>query len=169
VATGKATPGLQIDQIFLVKAEFGHREDFLSLPPNSPIGEINLNVQAKLRLKSDRSAAALLIGVRTNPPDNSLYSLDVEMMALIRAVEPEPAIPPLEYAATAGVSALYPFLREVVANLTMRGRFGPIWLKPVNVRKMTADLLQKISTGEGSHKEQTRKVRATKRSKRLAP
>lgn len=55
------------------------------------------------------------------------------MTALIE-VKPGEANMPLEkYATISGVSLLYPFLREAVANLTQRGRFGPVWLSPLNV------------------------------------
>ena len=29
---------------------------------------------------------------------------------------------------------MVPFLRQTVADVTLRGRFGPIWLNPVNLR-----------------------------------
>jgi len=30
-------------------------------------------------------------------------------------------------------ATLFPFVREALANITGRGRFGPVWLKPFNL------------------------------------
>jgi hypothetical protein len=38
-----------------------------------------------------------------------------------------------------GVSMVFPFVREAIANLTMRGRFGPVWIDPLNVQAIVAD------------------------------
>jgi hypothetical protein len=40
------------------------------------------------------------------------------------------------YFTTSGAALLYPFVRQVVADLTWRGRFGPVWLNPMNVAAM---------------------------------
>jgi preprotein translocase subunit SecB len=45
---------------------------------------------------------------------------------------------------------LYPFLREAVANLTGRGRFGPVWLNPFNFM-----LLAQEVANEGTAKTDT--------------
>ena len=37
------------------------------------------------------------------------------------------------YLKSNGWALLFPFVREALANLTGRGRFGPIWMNPVNV------------------------------------
>jgi preprotein translocase subunit SecB len=47
-------------------------------------------------------------------------------------------------------AVLFPFVREAVANITMRGRFGPVWLNPVNFGALVAKGSVAASTSEES-------------------
>ena len=49
-------------------------------------------------------------------------------------------MPLRDFLAGPAVALLYPFVREAFANLTLRGRFGPVWLNPFNVRAMAEGL-----------------------------
>src|ERR1019366_2746960 len=137
-------PGLTIEQILLVSAHFSHREDFLGLSLDTKLGEVPIEVGTKVIQKPDGTAAGILLSARTTEArmgaEQSLYRFQVEMLALIGATPGQANIPPLEFVAGSGVATLFPFLREAVANLTMRGRFGPLWLKPINVRLAIAGL-----------------------------
>jgi preprotein translocase subunit SecB len=48
---------------------------------------------------------------------------------------------------------LYPFIREVVANLTIRGRFGPVWLNPFNLRGAIQAAVQQQNAAKEGEKE----------------
>lgn len=131
----KKSPGLTIDQIVLVNAEFRHRDDYLSLPASTNLGEFQINIETKMATKSDGTAVALSVSAATSDESaEALYQFRVEVMALIREVPDSANIPALQFVAGAGIATVFPFLREAVANLTMRGRFGPVWLRPVNLR-----------------------------------
>ena len=125
-------PGLQFAQIFLLQAHFAHREDVMSLPPNFQVGELNIVVQTKVGANPEDTEGIVSITVSTRPEDNPAYIFVVEMVAIIQR-DQNPNLPPSEYIRTNGTAVLFPFVREVVANLTWRGRFGPIWLKPLNL------------------------------------
>lgn len=131
----KREPGIKIDQIFLVESHFSHRPDFLAHPPST---EIQLGIKVEMRTFGDAESriAGVTVKVMTDPHDEAaLYQFAVEIGALVSAVKGEANLPPHEYVTQAGASFLYPFLREYVANLTARGRFGAIYLKPFNVRR----------------------------------
>jgi preprotein translocase subunit SecB len=49
-------------------------------------------------------------------------------------------MPIADYMASGGGPTLFPFLRECVANLTGRGRFGPLWLRPINFVQLAEQL-----------------------------
>lgn len=141
-------PGLTVNQIFLVKASFAHRADFLALRTNTPIGELQVLIETVLMTPKEGTGVALSVTARTDQEDKAaLYQFSAEIMAMIDSVPGQENIPPLQFVATAGVATVFPFLREMVANLTMRGRFGPVWLKPINIRLATEGL------GAGSAKE----------------
>ena len=55
-----------------------------------------------------------------------------------------PALRPVEFLARSGVPTLFPFVREAIANITMRGRFGPLWLNPIDVRASVKELVEEL-------------------------
>jgi len=125
----------------------------------------DLKLEVQIGERSDQKAAALTLRLSTDPGDTkSHYRLIVELVATVSAVEGEENLPPTEYLKTAGPAALYPFLREVVANLTMRGRFGPVWLKPFNFHALTERWRGRTKVeDEGKAKQQkTTKSRSSK-------
>ena len=134
-------PGLRIDQIFLVAAEFRHRPDVLTVAPSTEIPDQEAQVEMRVFTSPDGRAAGVRVAVRTRPEDTQApYSFCVEYVALVEEMDGEENMPVKEYVAMAGATLLYPFLREAVANLTSRGRFGALWLKPFNVQAVTTTL-----------------------------
>jgi preprotein translocase subunit SecB len=131
-------PGLQIDQVFLLQAQFAHRQDVLALPPNTSIGDLPITVETKaLGKPGDRSIA---ISLRAFTPEGQtpLYRIDIEVAAIISAIPGQENLDPFEYAMKMGSAAFFPFLREAVATITLKGRFGPVWLKPINFAALAA-------------------------------
>ena len=127
-------PGLVIDQIFLADVEFHHRQDALDLPANTRVPELTVDVSVRLfEVEQPPNIAGIAVRVNTRPEDEPLYLFSVELMAVIGAERGQENMAPFDYVATLGASMLFPFIREAVGNLTMRGRFGPVWLKPINI------------------------------------
>lgn len=125
-------PGIQIAQVILLGAQFAHREDALALPPNTPIPDLPLQIEVKVGGKPGDPAAVLRLRVFTENRPESLYTFDIEIAALVTRIAGEENLDPFAYVNSMGPAAFFPFLREAVASVTMRGRFGPIWLKPMN-------------------------------------
>lgn len=125
-------PGITIHQVYLESARFSHRADFLALPPNYPIGELQTELTMAFALDSaDDSKAALRATLRTMKSDGA-YDFEVTVGAVVQAAA-VPNFTVAEYAGTSGAALLIPFLREHVAAITGRGRFGPVWLHPMNI------------------------------------
>ena len=125
-------PGIQVTQIFLERAVFAHREDFLEFPPDSPVSP---NVECALQsgLSPDRTKGIVRVRVRTVSEEPSLYQVELSMSALVEKIEGQENFELETYLKSNGWALLFPFVRETLANLTGRGRFGPIWMNPVNV------------------------------------
>jgi len=125
-------PGLMIGQIFLERATFSHRDDALTLPVNTAF-QPNLVVVFEGGLAPGEKTAFVRIRAHTKSEDRPLYSFDVTMMALLSVTEGQENVPLKDYVRGAAPAMLYPFVREAVAGLTWRGRFGPVWLAPFNI------------------------------------
>lgn len=124
-------PGLRVGQIFLGSVHFEHRKDALSLPANTNVGELNIRVNIRAGSTEDETKGLVAVIVETTDED-PLYRFSFEMIALMEQDESK-NLGMREFVTKFGSATLYPFLREAVANVTGRGRFGPIWLKPFNV------------------------------------
>jgi preprotein translocase subunit SecB len=128
-------PGLQIAQIFLLSAQFAHREDALALPAGTREGEQRVGVQIQMREHNTGQAASVAVKVFSDPDSQTaLYRYSLEMVGVVEKAPNEENLAPRDFILKGGVTILFPFLREALANLTMRGRFGPVWLKPFNVQ-----------------------------------
>lgn len=125
-------PGLSVSQIFLSRAHFEHHPNFLSMPADAGAGkdQAPVKVQAKVALSEDGSSGAIAISV-TSDSEDALYRYEIEMMGLVSR-DPDANLPVRDFLLNNGPALLYPFLREAVASITLRGRFGPNWLKPFN-------------------------------------
>jgi preprotein translocase subunit SecB len=127
-------PGINIHQVFLDRASFSHRDDYLTIPASTPpkVGDINV---AFRMIPSDAEPRALIQArARTDPEQKPMYEFDVIMSMVVSMDEAAPNMTLPEYAQTGGFASLSTFLRQTVADLTLRGRFGPVWLKPANLR-----------------------------------
>ena len=129
----------------------------------------SLEVGAQLKVTPDKKKAVLTMRVRTDPKDaDALYKFDVGITVMMIAVKGEENLPPDEYLTQAGMSLLYPFLRETIANITMRGRFGPVWLQPINLRAFAAAQVpaKSTSTRKAKRTKQPSKKKARAKAKR---
>ncbi|HEV2643492.1 MAG TPA: protein-export chaperone SecB [Candidatus Elarobacter sp.] len=125
-----------MDQIFLDHARFSHREDYLAHPPSTSV-DAALDISVDAGLTADGTKARIQVIVATDPEADALYSFEIGLTALLERIDGEENVPLDWYVQANGPALLFPFVREAVANLTGRGRFGPVWLHPVNVLAMT--------------------------------
>lgn len=139
--------GIRFDQVFLRTAHFSHREDALMLPPatpHPPDQRVNLRVNFYEGVKGPSAGVGLTVS--TDPNDTRLlYQFEVEMIALASQEPGQENMPPAEYVQGPALMSLVPFLREAIANLTLRGRFGPIWLSPINIQQFLLEQSAKIA------------------------
>jgi len=132
-------PGIQVAQIFLEQVHFSHREDFLSLPLGTQALVGNLNIQLESGISQDSKTGLVRVQVWTIPENKPIYNFRVSMTALLAVDQSAPNMPLTTYLSGPAATLLYPFVRQVVADLTWRGRFGPVWLSPTNLLAPVAD------------------------------
>jgi preprotein translocase subunit SecB len=137
-------PAFRVAQVFLQRAVFVHRGLPLALPENTPQAAQEISVTVAMQHLDDNTgpqvATQVTVIVATNPEDGdtkALYDFVVEMNVLVHDVD-RVAFPDHQLTEVAA-AMLYPFVREAVANITGRGRFGPVWLNPFNVRAALGD------------------------------
>lgn len=135
----KTSPGIAVGQVFLERMAFSHRPDFLALPGDTrpEVGDVAIGVS--VGEGADGESGLVRIEVKTDPGRNPTYNVELAMVALVRRLPGEGNLPVRDFVlSAASVSLLYPFVREAFAAVTLRGRFGPIWLSLLNPQAIAA-------------------------------
>jgi preprotein translocase subunit SecB len=125
-------PGILIAQVYLERAQFSHREDALNLPPTTS-WQPTFEVRFQGGVAPGEKTGFVRITVQTKAAERPLYNIDLTMIVLLAVDEKRPNLALRDYVRGTAPAMLYPFVREAVAGLTWRGRFGPVWLSPFNV------------------------------------
>ena len=149
-------PGIRIGQIFLDNVSFRHREDYLSISPRAKAEVGDIDLQFAFGITGDESKGIIHAKASTKPENKPSYVLDLTMTALI---ERDPEFQNMtinEYVEISAIPLMISFLRQAVADITLRGRFGPVWLNPINLR---------VSLSAGPTREVSRKKKTTRRKK----
>ena len=138
-------PGIAISQVFLEEATFSHRADALALPLDTKpeLGNIEIAVEAGLR--PDRKAGLLRLSAATKPEAEPLYNVKVKMVGLFEQQSGFENLPMAAFLGDSAPALLFPFLREAFANITSRGRFGPVWLQPINTRSFSEEFKKNLA------------------------
>jgi preprotein translocase subunit SecB len=147
-------PGIAIAQIFVERISFSHRQDHLQLPPTTSAIVGDIDITTEFGIGGDHDEVGLIrLAVRTKPENSPVYNVDVAVVALLARVAGRENMTVKEFFDSgAGVSLVYPFVRELVANVTLRGRFGPVWLNLVNTRAVSGGT--RNDSGEATPKVQ---------------
>lgn len=125
---------LTIGQILLEEVRFKHRRsDFLSLPGGEQVqSTVNLTIET---LNSDSwDSAAVRLRIVSDAPE-APYHFDVSYVVVYEIDFEGAATRPTDFRQRVGVTGAtmaLPFVRELVANLSSRGRFGPTWIAPTD-------------------------------------
>jgi preprotein translocase subunit SecB len=140
--TETADTGLVVAQVYVESAQFSHRADALSLPPETKLEVGDVQVEITLAEAPEGDMGFIRIAVRTNPALNPMYNVGLTMIGVVthKKGETPPKVTVRQFLTGGAVSFMYPFLREAFANLTGRGRFGAVWLNPIDARVLAAQL-----------------------------
>lgn len=141
------TTKVKIDQILTESVQFSHRADYFTLGPEGST-EGRAEFQATFMVADDQPLAMVKLRAKSAPPDGaepSGYTFDIVVVVMLQVVDGDPRTEQGEKEILAiGINLLIPFMREQVASLTLRGRFGPIWLQPIHVSQVL-DSLKRVS------------------------
>lgn len=130
-AQGVAPAQLAIQQVFLKDASFEAPQSPYTLGGEwKPTVEVQLNNRAE-RLRDDHHEVVLTVTVTVRSNDKPVYLVEVQQGGFF-TITGAAASQLGAIIATACPTILYPFAREVVADLVTRGGFPPLLLAPVN-------------------------------------
>jgi preprotein translocase subunit SecB len=96
----------------------------------NPASNVNINVQVK-KQADDVYAVELTMTVKTEREGNVLFAVDLVYGGLFRVKNvPENQLPPLMMVEAPRL--IFPFARQILANVTQAGGFPPLMMEPVD-------------------------------------
>lgn len=126
-------PKLSISQILLEDVSFRHVGDFLTRDAKEEFPDTPGQVNVEVARTPDGNAVVRLRLVSSDP--RAAYQYTVTYVVLFKVDGDGP--PDLDKRlAVTGANMAMPFVRELVANLTSRGRFGVRWVAPMNFNRI---------------------------------
>jgi preprotein translocase subunit SecB len=141
---------LNVSQILLQDVQFRHVGSFLERDPKTPIPQTPAGIEIELQQAAEAEKPAALVRLRvTSDVPEAPYSYTVTYLVVLTYEGPVPKDFDRRLIVTGATMAM-PFVREVVANLSSRGRFGATWLSPVNFSKIVSDEINKGDTAQAS-------------------
>jgi preprotein translocase subunit SecB len=128
-------PGIQIDQVFLNRAFFEHGDQSYAADPGAKIPEMRFRIAYEVKgPPGDSSRAFATLRIESEPEPEFFYRIMVEIGAVVSTIRGQENLKLSEYVREPLITTLFPFAREAVAALTGRGRQGPLYLKPFNLK-----------------------------------
>jgi preprotein translocase subunit SecB len=129
---------LTVAQFVLEDAQFAHKSNFLERQPSEGVPAAPVDLEIELAEAQDNPAVRVVrLRVVSSAPE-ALYDFRVSYIVILMLdMQGEEAPADLDQRLmVTGATMLLPFVREAVANLTSRGRFGPSWMQPVNINEL---------------------------------
>jgi len=126
---------LTIAQVVLEDATFEHRRDYLSLPQNTAVAQSQVTFTTEVGRADQNPNGAAYVRLAAKSAEDAIYLFDISYVVfyLMEWEEGETVPDDLDRRLMiTGSTMLFPFVREVMANLSGRGKFGPTWLAPIN-------------------------------------
>lgn len=156
-------PAFRIAHVFLDAAEFSHSVEPLSLPPNTPARVGDVDVKVEIGENQEGTAGVVRLTVSTNPKNEPIYKFLVRMVCIFEANDPAKGQIGEFLRSASPPALLYPFLREAVANITARGRFGPILLNPYRFTPMVSPSVSSSLSQDSAKKKTSVRTRRPRR------
>jgi preprotein translocase subunit SecB len=129
---------IRLDRIALrnlVYSEVARTEPLRAPSPDQRVS-VKLEVNASLRVADENVEIVLALRVMPDP-DFVPVRVDLTMSAFFTRDSTVDQEKLSEFASGAALRILFPYLREVVSNVTGKGLYPPVWLDPIQLIMLT--------------------------------
>ncbi len=133
---------LLISQIILERVVFGHRENYLSVPTDTPLATSRVTMKSQVQRAEGDPNSAALVRLTAESDEGSTYQFAVTFTVLFTMdwTDAPPTPEDLDNLdkrlMVTGSTMLFPYARELVSSLSGRGKFGPSWLAPTSFNNL---------------------------------
>lgn len=124
--------GFQIKNIILIESIFNRIS-------NVSFGEdvVNdLNINVKVGVVNNLINVEEEVTLNQKFQDKNQVTIKVKMIGVFEKIGDSPIEDLNEFGRINGAAIIFPFIREIITNITLKGGIGPIILSPVNFAKL---------------------------------
>lgn len=124
--------GFQIKNIILIESIFNRIS-------NVSFGEdvVNdLNINVKVGVVNNLINVEEEVTLNQKFQDKNQVTIKVKMIGVFEKIGDSPIEDLKEFGRINGAAIIFPFIREIITNITLKGGIGPIILSPVNFAKL---------------------------------
>jgi preprotein translocase subunit SecB len=134
MATTPTHSGFAFDRVWVRTIRFD--DTGIDVQPGKKQAEIELGVSIDVPEDNTQALVSLTITVKPKDP-KEFNQFEVTVEGRFRPTADEYKAKLKDFVDRQGAALLLPFAREVIANVTMRSRVGPLLLPPLNVYNIT--------------------------------
>ncbi len=122
-------PGISFDNVILSKMDFS-RSPIVEKP------EIKVYFSSNATINEEKKKLALELSADVKETKNESFSLKCTMIGFFSVLEGQENLTLEEFSKVNAPALILPYLREVIANMTLRSGINPIILPPINIKSI---------------------------------
>ncbi len=120
-------PGIKFDNIILSKLEF-HRKPMVVEKP-----ELDVSCLSKATIDEEKQRLVLELSADIKEKKAADFSLQCTIIGFFSVLEGQENLSLKQFSEINAPALLFPYLREVIANITLRSGLKPLILPPINI------------------------------------
>lgn len=127
--TDKMESGFRIKNLLLLESNFKRIQNVRF---DDKTSELNLDINTEVGTQDNIISVAETVTVSQKHDDTEQFSFLVKMVGVFECVGESPLKDYEAFGKVNGAAIIFPYIREIISNLSLKAGLGPIVLPPVN-------------------------------------
>jgi len=123
-------PGIRFDNILLGRLNFDRKPTIVSNP------ELDVHFSVNKSFTNDKRRLTIELSVILTEKKGDSFKIECAMVGIFSIVADQENMSLEEFSEVNGPALMLPYIREVIANITMRSGIKPVILPPLNVKSV---------------------------------
>jgi len=123
-------PGISFDGVILKALHFERNPQVLEKP------NLQVNISNAMAISADKHSLSIEVTADIVDPDKKSFSLKATVVGLFSAITGQENMSLEDFAKVNGPALLLPYVREIIANTTLRSGLRPVLIPPFNLQAL---------------------------------
>jgi preprotein translocase subunit SecB len=121
-------PGVSFDGVFVKSLHFERNPQIIEKP------NLQLNLTHGVGISEDKHSLTIEITADITDRDSNAFSLKATIVGMFSVMVGQENMSLEDFAKVSGPALVLPYVREIVANTTLRGGIRPVMIPPFNLQ-----------------------------------